>query len=328
MKQIAFILFIFLLSGCREYFEPQPDKLTKPILVKDSLNSKIEYFTPKVATLENRKVLPLNKKLPKDFIAIDENLSKNGNILKVDNKDIKFDELIVTATKKDNLIAVILNNNDFKLYDLNQDKVIFSQNFGDFLALRKFIAKPYFYKDLLLIPTLNGKMVIFDLKQNKVIRSVVISQKDYFNNLIYLNVKNDNLIVASRDEIFVITPEMVVNKPYNIKHILVDDKYVYVFTIEGRVIKLNFALKELKTKEFKYANIIMPVFYNNKIYFLSRGDKSFLISIDKDLKDYKVTPLLQEVEDKECENDALNLKRDVFFSNGVYYIGDNILKLK
>jgi len=328
MKQIIFILFIFLLAGCRSYYSPKPDKLNKPILVDKTFNSEIEYITKDTATLKNGEVLPIQQKLPKGFVAIDKELSKNGNILRVNNKNIKFDKLIVTASKRDNLIAILFNGNDFKLYDLEQNKVIASKNFGDFLALRKFIAKPYFYKKLLLIPTLNGKMVVFDLNTNRVVRSIVISQKDYFNNAIFLGVKDDNLIVASRDQIFVITPGMVTDKSYNIKHILVDNKQIYIFTIEGRIIKTNFALKELKVKEFKYANIISPVFYNNKIYFLIRGDKSFLVSIDKNLDKYNVTPLLQKVEDKDCDNDALDLKRDVFFSNGTYYIGDNILKIK
>jgi len=329
MKKIILILLaLFFITGCstRQYFEPKKNELQKPILLKKTISSPIIYFTDKVATLKDGTVLPTNEKLPKGFIAIDQNLSKKGNILRINNKNITFKKLIVTASKKNNLVAILFNDNYFELYDLNQNKAIFSNQFGATLALRKFVAQPYFYKDLLLIPSLDGIMAVFDLKANKIIRSVVVSQKDYFNNIIYLNVKNDNLIVASRDKILVVSPGMVFEKSYNIKHILVDDG-IYVFTIEGNIIKLNFALKKLKEKEFKFANIIEPMFYKNKIYFLSRGGKSLLFSIDKDLNKYTITPLTI-VQNDQCWNNFINLHTNVFGYNGTYYIGDYILKLK
>jgi len=331
MKKYLSILFVSILFlGCgRNYFEPQSQNILKPIYVTDELKSDIIFFTKDVATLKNGKTLPFNTQLPKGFLAIDKNLSKHSATLRVDGKEIKFDNLIVTATKKDELVAILFGDNHFELYNLEKGKTIFSKKFEPILALRKFVAKPYFYKELLLIPTLDGKLTIFDLKTSKIVRSVVVSDKDYFNNIIYLNVKNDSLIVASRDKVMVVAPQFQNMKSYNIKHILVDDSGIYIFTIEGDVKKLNFQLKELKTKQFKYANIIFPIFYHNRIYFLSRGDKSFLISIDKNLTDTKITPLKVYVEDDKCYKDmSIYLKTDVFAVNGVYYIGDRVLKLK
>jgi len=331
MKKILILSssVLLLMTGCRQYFEPNPKTLSKPIYVTKSIDSSILDFNRNVATLKNGEVLPINKKLPKGFIAIDKELAKKGNILLVaGDKQIKFNKLIVTAKKHDNLIAVLFSDNHFALYDLNQNKTITAEKFGEFLAVRKFIAQPYFYKDLLLIPSLDGKLNIFDLRNNKLIKSFVVSQKDYFNNIIYLNVKNDNLIVASRDRVIVISPNMVVNKDFNINHVLVDDKNIYIFTIEGKIIKLNFALKEVASKNFKYANIIFPMFYKNRIYFLVRGDKSFLISIDKSLKDYTINPLKDESRKKVFCSDSLNLKADVFGANGTYYIEDFYIKLK
>jgi len=327
-KIILSIAILFWISGCKQYFEPNPKEVSQPIYVTKTIREPIEYFGRNVATLKDGTVLPMNKKLPKGFIAIDRELSKNGTVLLVNGKKIKFNNLIVTAKKRGNLLAVLFSDNHFELYDLNQNKTIASANFGTFLALRKFIAQPYFYKELLLIPSLDGRLIIFDLTSNKVIRSIVVSQKDYFNNIIYLNVKDDNLIIATRDTLLVVSPNMVFTKKYNIKHILVDNNNIYVFTIEGNIIKLNFVLKEIARKEFRYANIIFPMFYNNKIYFLSRGDKSFLISIDKSLTDFNITPLKEKVEDPDCDNDALFLKTNVFGTNGEYFIGDYYLKLK
>jgi len=322
------ILALFVFTGCKQYFEPNPKYVAQPIYVTKDTRSPIIYFTRNVATLKDGTMLPSYNKLPQGFVAIDNELAKNGSILLVNGKKIKFNSLIVTAKKRNNLIAILFGDNHFELYDLNKEKSIVNVTLGDVLALRKFVAQPYFYKDLLLIPSLNGKLVIFDLRIDKVIKSIVVSQKDYFNNIIYLDVKNDNLIVATRDRVLVISPNMVFSKEYNIKHILVDNNNIYVFTIEGDVIKLNFELKELVHKEFKYANIIFPMFYNNKIYFLTRGDHSFLIVLDKKLKDYQVIPLKDENRKEVMDTDELNLETNVFGVNGKYFVEDYYFNLK
>ena len=329
-KYLLLVLALLFIIGCgRNYFEPNPKSVSNPIYVTEALNSPIIYLTKDTATLKNGEVLPTHKVLPKGFVAIDKDIAKNGYILRVDNKNITYPKLIVTAKKRDNLLAILFGDNHFELYNLDTNKTIASAKFGDFLASRKFIAQPYFYKDLLLIPTLDGKVAIFDLKQNKVIKNIVVSDKDYFNNIIYLGVSNDTLIMASRDKIIVISPNFKTEKKYNIKHILVDDKYIYLFTFEGDVKKLNFVLKPIKEVSFKYANIIYPMFYNNKIYFLSRGDKSFLISIDKNLSSNKIIPIKVYVDDDKCYKDMpIYLKTNVFGYDGKYIINDYILKVK
>ena len=323
MKKIILssIVGIALFTGCslREYYKPDKKHFVdKEISVDKELNSEIKYFNKDVATLKNGEVLPTKQKLPDGFVALDNNLAKKGYILRVGDREITFDTLIMTATQNKNLVAILFGDNHFELYDLKQNKSIASANFGEFLATRKFIAKPYFYKDLLLIPTLNGKMIVFDIKSKKIIRSVVVTQKDYFNNIIYLGVKKDSLIVASRDNILVITPNMIFNKPYNIKHVLVSDYNIYLFTIEGDVIKLNLVLKPLKKVSFKYANIIAPTFVGKYIYFVENGDDSYLIRMNKNLEHIKVYPL-----------DSPDLSEvNTFVKNGILYIGDKYIKLK
>jgi len=327
-KYFILVLSLFFITACstREYYKPSSN-IDKPIILKNKINGNILFFNKDIATLDNYKTIPYNTQLPKGFLAITKDIAKKGNVLLVDGKKIKFNSLIVTAIKKDNLLAIIFGDNHFELYDLNQNQTIASESFGEFLAARKFVAAPYFYKQLLLIPTLNGKLVIFDLNNYKVVRSLVVSQKDYFNNIIYLNVVNDSLIVASRDNIIVITPGLVINKNYNIKHILVDGEYIYIFTTEGKIIKTNLLLKPIKEKEFRFANIVEPIFFNNKIYFLNRGYRTYLINIDKDLNNYSVRGI-KIIQKDECLNDYVNLQQNVFGYNGIYYIGNYILKLK
>jgi len=326
MKNIKFlsiniVLVVVFFLGCssREYFKPTKEQLkTQTLTIQKQLPSKIVYFTNKQATTQNGIEIPANIKLPKNFVGIDKDLAKYGDKLFVNGNIVTFKSLVVTAKKRKNLVAVLLGDNTFKLYDLASKKVIFSHNFGPFLAVRKFIAQPYFYKELLLIPTLNGSMGIYDIKQNKLIREVVVSKKDYFNNIIYLGVVKDNLIVASRDNIVLIAPGVDFSKSFTIKHILVDEDGIYVFDVSGMIYKLNFSLKVVKKINLAYANVVSPTIYKNNIYFVENGENNYLVKISKNLSKVSVYPL-------ECGDlDELN----TFAKNGILYMGDKYLYLK
>jgi hypothetical protein len=330
---VATIALLF--SGCgRNYFEPAPQTLKKPIYFsKSEINSTIEYFNRDVATLKDGTILPYKKQLPKGFVAIDNELAKNGSILRVGEENIEFDRLIATAKRKGDLIAVLFADDSFQLYDLKKREAILKETFAPSLANRKFITQPYFYKDLLLIPTLSGVLKIVDLKKGSVIQSIVVTEKDYFNNIIFLDVKNENLIVATRDKIMVIAPMFHSDRSFDIKHIVTDDNYIYLFTNEGTIKKLNFLLKEIKSVDFKYANILSPTISNGKIYFLSRGGGSYLVSMNKEFENVEIFPLIELKKDSEdrCFREApLYLKKEIFFdkTGNRYIIGDYSLKLK
>ena len=322
MKNSLFLILFLLFSGCatKDYYKPDRKFLEEGnITLEKTLSSEIEFFTKKSATLKNGELIPQKKSIKKGFVSINNNLGKKGSILLVNNKkEIPFQKLIVTATKKGNLIAVLFVDNSFKLFDLEKNSSIFEYKFSDSLGLRKFIATPLFYKDLLVIPTLNGKLAIFDLKELKLIRTIVIAKKDYFNNLIFLEVKNDNLIASTRGNLFVISPTNVFEKSFNIKHILVKDNNIFIFTNEGDIKKFDFHLKELNSISFKYANIISPIFVGDSLFFVENGNGSYLIKTDKNLSTKKVYKLVSE-----------NLSEvNTFAKNGILYIGDEYIDLK
>jgi outer membrane protein assembly factor BamB len=320
-KYYLLLISIFLISGCttREYYHPSASVLSNTeIDISDKLPAKIKFFTKKEATLENSQVVPDNKILKKGFVALDKELSKKANILLINNKEIKFDKLIVQAAKNANLLVVLFSDNSVEFYDLNKNKAIFSYKFGDSLALRKFVAAPIFYKDLVIVPTLDGKLAIFNSKTNKIIRDIVISKKDYFSNIIFLDVIQDTLIAASRDTIISISPGVFSQKSYNIKHIIATKNNLYIFTIEGYIKKLNLQLKELASIELSFANIIAPTVVNNYIYFIEYGDGTYLVKLDMNLKKLKVYPLSgPDVEDV-----------NVFAKDGLLYAGDRYINLK
>jgi len=128
-KYLLLVLALLFIIGCgRNYFEPNPKSVSNPIYVTEALNSPIIYLTKDTATLKNGEVLPTHKVLPKGFVAIDKDIAKNGYILRVDNKNITYPKLIVTAKKRDNLLAILFGDNHFELYNLDTNKTIYIES--------------------------------------------------------------------------------------------------------------------------------------------------------------------------------------------------------
>jgi len=320
-KQYLLLIVLLFVSGCstRKYYVPNQKVLSNnKVSLQKELPSKIKFFTRDDATLENNTVIPENKILPKGFVSLNKDLAKKGYILLVDNKQIKFKKLIVEASKKDNLVAILFSDNSMTLFDLNKNKAVFSEPFDALLGLRKFVAPPLFYKNLLIIPTLNGKLAIFNLKTKQLIREIVVSKQDYFSNVIFLALRGDTLIAASRDNIITITPGIFSQKEYDIRHIFASENNIYIFTLEGDIKKLNLELKEVKSVSLKFANIIAPTLVSNNIYFVEYGGGTYLVKMNKNLENLKVYEL-----DAPDVSDS-----NVFTKNGVLYIKDKYIDLK
>jgi len=327
MKKYYYLLITFLLlsiTGCstRQYYKPDRQHLqNEEVKLNKDLSSDIIFFTRDSATLKDGIVIPKNKRLKNGFIALNSELAKKGNILLIikKNREIKFNKLIVQASKNGNLLAVTFSDNSFELLDLKKNRPILKNSFDTILgAERKFVAPPLFYKELIVIPTLDGKLEIFDIKNRKFIREIVVSKKDYFNNIIFLGVVNNTLIAASRDNIISIKPGTFSQQPYNIKHILVGKYDIYIFSVEGEIVKLNLELKKIKSINFPFAEIIAPTMVGKYIYFISHGKEDYLIKIDRGLKNYKIYNL-----------DAPSIEdNNAFVKDGILYIKDKFINLK
>jgi hypothetical protein len=73
----------------------------------------------------------------------------------------------------------------------------------------------------------------------------------------------------------------------DIKHIIDDGRYIYLFTVDGRIIKFGKGLKKLKSVKLKFAEFYAPTLCEGKIYTIEKGG-GYLIEIDPDTLSYKV----------------------------------------
>jgi hypothetical protein len=293
-KYIILLMGMLFFIGCSsKHFEPK--KICEKNLNSTQHNGKLVEYTYKTMTFEKNKGFFKNKKEYFDengkslgkFIKINKDLAINGDKLLIISKKkiFKLPFLIYSATKKGNLIAVVFEDNSYGVYDTLTKNLIFKNRDDGMLETRYIHTNPIFYKDLLFFPLLNGNVAVVDLTKKEFIRNLIISQKDINDNVIFIKIIDDKLFMATPHSLVLFNPHFLIHYNDDIKYIVNKGKFLYVFTIDGRIVKLNLDLKKLKEIKLPYASFSLPGVCNNKIYTVEF--ENYLIEVDDNLN-YKV----------------------------------------
>ena len=300
MKYLFLVLTI-LFAGCAtKQFE---DKNAKEVNLKSNSSEKsLEDYTKKALTFKELKLkyvkptsfiddgvkgeyvnYDLNGTELGKFKKLDKNLAVYADEIKVlkNNQNIKLPYLIYSATKKGNLIAVVFENNAYGIYDLSQNRLVFYKKSDDAITAKYLGEKPLFYNSLILFPLLNGTIAVVDANALKFVRNIDISDDFIIDNVIYLNIVNDNLLMATPKRLVLFNPNFLIDYKDSIKHVIDYDGYVYLFNNEGKVIKFDSNLKKIKEKEFPFASFFAPSVCKGNIYTLTSS--GYLIKLTPEL---------------------------------------------
>ena len=319
MKIFSIILIILLtITGCasKKYFEPKHAAQNNNI--PQSIPSKIVAFNRTGATLGNGQTITehniSNYKLPFGYEFI--NNSPNG-IIATDNKNqiiignksnsINVGGIIVAATLKNSILAMVYSNNSYALYDIKKKKYLLKEYLTPSLINDTRITNPIFMENLVILPTLNGKLIVLNLEKNSVIKTITIDSNNQFNNIIYLKILKNKLITATAHKIVVISSNKVINKEYEISDILTNDNNIYIATIDGTLIKLDINLMEIEKKKYKFARFYALAFGKSLYALESQG---FLVKIGNNFKTDYIYKLSIDKEDK-----IIALQNKIYFGN-------------
>lgn len=286
-------LFLFTACSSKKYYEPE-NVSSNIELNKESMSGSIESMNKIGATLDNKKIITKNGissfELPEGFDFLNE--TEDGKIIAtnyidkilIGNEEKILKDVVVAASIKDNKLAVVYSNNTIELIDLNSMKTLFKEYLQISSANDTRITNPYFMGNLILFPTLNGKVIIVSSLTNESIKNISVDPDNEFNNIISLNVieSSQTLIVASPNKIVSISPKEVLSKEFEVRDIIVNKEDIYLATIDGQVIKLTPDLNVVSSKKYKYAKIHALAFTETLYAVESQG---FLINIDKDFKE-------------------------------------------
>ncbi len=318
MKHLLILLAtLFLLTACgsKKYFEPEDVKNSLSV-EESSLPSAIVSMNRDGATLEDGTIITRDGvskfKLPENFQFL--NVSNTGKVLAtnykdkllIGNEELDVKNIVVAASLKDNKLALVYSDNSIELFDANTKKTLFKEYLSISLANDTRIANPHFMGNLILFPTLNGKVVIISTKTNKSVKNISVDLDSQFNNIIFLKVIEDKqtLIAATANKIVTISTKNILSKDYEIRDIISSGENIYLATIDGRLIKLDLALEEIASKKYKYSKIHALAF-TDSLYAIE--SQSFIININNDF-----------TEDRVYDFDFDNEERLIVIDNKIY----------
>ena len=286
------LLSLFLFTACsgKKYYEPE-DVSSNIELNKESMSSSISSMNKIGGTLNNKQVITKNGissyELPEGFDFL--NITEDGRIIAtnyidkilIGKEERVVKDVVVAASLKNEKLALVYSSNTIELLDINTSKTLFKEYLPLSLANDTRITNPYFMGNLILFPTLNGKVIIVSSSNNESIKNISVDPDNEFNNIISLNVieSTQTLIVASPNKIVSISPKEILSKDYEIRDIIVNKENIYLATIDGQIIKLTATLDQVAHKKYKYAKIHALAFTDSVYAVESQG---YLINIKDD----------------------------------------------
>ena len=320
---LAAVLCAAVLGGCstkRQYFEPTDVQNEK--ISENRLPSSIATASLNGAVLKNGMVITKSGllapeiKLPKGSTLLNYGDGKfissdlNGNLV-VENSSNEilfqrsFDQAVVSAALEGDKLAALTASNVIYFIDISTNEVLLEFESSNVYAQDSRVAAPLFMSSLVIFPTLDGKIMIVDKSQGRILRDVIVSSEQFFNNVISLNVVNDTMIAATGKRIVSISPEKTVY--YNGEH-------VYILLKDGKIVLSDLNLKKIKDAYFKFAIFSSATVYNGSLYIMEKT--GYLIKTDLALDNAKIYELSDEVESQ------------IFAGAKEFYYDDYSLELK
>ncbi len=318
-----------LFSGCSHKEVFKPENVKGEWRNAGHLSSSIAQVSSSAALLENGKILAKGGektlKLPADHRLI--NVSGGWIIAETSDKNtvlfpeegngtpvtFDFKRGIAAASVQDDIVAILFSNNEMALYSLETKKLLFKESSNASVAVDARIANPYFLKELVLFLTLDGKIVIVNSQNKQVLRSVVVSSEEYFNNITYLNVIDNNLVASTGFGLLALSQQEAREK-YDIRNIAYTSEGIWITTKQGEVIALSPTLQFRAKKKFPFAHFVGISVQNDRVYVLEK--EGYMIALTKNLLAYDVYDV------------DLRSGNKIFVGDGRFYFDDRYINIQ
>ncbi len=305
MKQlllIAFTTLALLFSGCssKKYFEPETTFSASS--ASKSFGGELIDLSRDGGTLNNGHYLGKSGinaiDLGEGYRFLNESkryvLAANAEgILKIINKKtgetqraVSLHIPVVAASIKNGIIAYILNNNTFGIYEMGANRKIVESRSERTFAIDTRAASPMFIENLVVMPMLDGKLIIVNINDTENAKVVYISSEPAFNNVIYLSRMGNTMVAATPKRLITLGNAGKLEYKANISEVAIDGRKIYLFTKEGKILALNNQLEVVATSKFKFAHYAVATAFNGKVYALDQ--QGSLIVLNSTLTKSKV----------------------------------------
>ncbi len=298
----ALIASMILFSGCngRQSFEPESTHSASSYISKHGrkaisvLRDGVTYDNGTYITRGGEGKIKIPEKF--HFVA-----QSSSYVLAADNtgqikilgrssgkviQEAKLDYPLISALIRGKNIYYISQDNVFGVYSMNAKKTTVSAKVGRAFAVDTRIANPISLGSLLIVPTLDGKLLVISPSNPRAARGMAIGSEYNMNNVIFLGKIGRTIIAATPRKLVSAAPGAMNKFEAPIADTVISGGNVYALTVDGRVVKLNSYLKVLAQKKFPYAQFAALSVSNGKVFALDRSGA--LIVMDANLKKSKI----------------------------------------
>ena len=305
LSLLTFTIAALLFSGCssKKYFEPE--QTFSASNASTSYGGSMSDISREGGTLKNGQyigkegVSSIN--VGEGYRFLNENdtyiLAANAEgILKIIDKKTKetvravsLKVPVVSATIQNGTIAYILNSNTFGIYQMEGNRKVVESRSEATFAIDTRAASPIFIDSLVVMPMLDGKLIIVNIEDSENAKVVYLSTEKAFNNVIYLSRKGNTMIAATPKRLLTLGNSGQNEYKANISEVAFDNGIIYLFTKEGEIIALDSDLVKVGESKYKFAHYSVGTAFNGRVYGLDQGGS--LIVMDSALTKHKIYDL-------------------------------------
>jgi hypothetical protein len=276
---------IFVGCNSRKSFEPDETSSASSAVTKtgkEAVSVMRDGVTFSDGTFLTRSGIG-NIRLPEGFHYVTQSsryvlsADDSGKIVILDRKngkkvqETKLDFPLISALIRGNSIYYISQDDQFGLYDISAKKTTISAKVGRAFAVDTRIANPIPFQGLLLVPTLDGKLLLINPRNPRGARGFAIGNQYNLNNIIYLRNLGRRIIAATPRKLVSAAPGAMHKFEAPIADVAISGNTIYALTGDGRIVRLSPSLKVLAQKKFPYAQFAAIAVAGGKIYALDRS---------------------------------------------------------
>ena len=297
---LSLLIIALVFAGCstKEVFEPKKVEGEWEALKK--IDAKVIDKTADVALLENGKIISgdneLGVTIPHDYrvvgksagYVVSTDIDGHLRLQNIETGEITTFDLkktIAAASTDGDVVAVIFANGKMALYSLATKELLLKLEGATSIALDARIVNPYFMNDLVLFLTLDGKIVIVNKTLKKRLRTIIVSAAEYFNNVIYFDIVQDRLIVATGTKMLSFGKQQK-RAELEARSITHDGENLYVATKQGDIVLVTPDLDVKAKAHFPFAHFLALKIRDENLYALEK--EGYLVKLSKDLLRYNI----------------------------------------
>jgi hypothetical protein len=304
-QYIVFVFIAILFQACssKQYFEP--NSITSINIDTIKTPAYIKTITTAGATLEDNRFLDENgisvTPLKDGFFFLNNvddkiiSANKNGELY-IDKQHFKFKSNIISASLQNNLLALVFADNVIAIYDI-KTKIMKLKKYLEISYLNDIrVANPLFLQNVILFPSLDGKLLLVNKQNFEIGKIITIDTSIEVKNIILLKAIEDHIIVASSNVLASLNLNSIVKKDFFIQSYTTNDKYIFISTLDGKLIKLDKELNIIQSKKYKFAKF-QAISVSDK-YIFAIESQGYIVRLNIDFTDEKIDKIPFEDDEK------------------------------